>query len=321
MTQYIKHSNVSLSMQVFLASDNYDHVPSTNNISVTTLLKPVRQIILAGRVNTEDVSVDLLSMAPSRIGTAIHDALERSWRDNYRNALTSLGWSQNKIDKVKINPKPEELTPDCLPVYVEQRTDKKFGNWTVSGKFDIVINGRVEDLKTMSAAGYRFASKKADKFIWQGSIYRWLNPTIITEDTLAIQSLFLNNDKRSVPQQVVETVYPLKSLQETENFIAHKLSELDKYAQAKEEDIPHCSDEELWRGDTVYKYYKNPLKTQRSTKTADSKSEVMLQYVADGSVGLVREIPGKIKACLMCPAFLACTQKDSLIASGELVIN
>ena len=48
MRKYLNNSNVPLSLAVFLATDNYDHESDT--ISATTLIKPLRQIILAARV-------------------------------------------------------------------------------------------------------------------------------------------------------------------------------------------------------------------------------------------------------------------------------
>ena len=39
---------------------------------------------------------------------------------------------------------------------------------------------------------------------------------------------------------------------------------------------------------------------------------------ADGNVGVVLTVPGEAKACKYCKAFSLCSQKDALIASGDL---
>jgi hypothetical protein len=40
----------------------------------------------------------------------------------------------------------------------------------------------------------------------------------------------------------------------------------------------------------------------------------------DGNVGLVKEVPGQVTACKYCPAFSICSQKDALIAAGDLIL-
>ena len=173
--KYANTSSVPLSLAVFLASDFYDHDQDENTISATALIKPLRQIVLSARVPEDMTPVDLVNMVPSRMGTAIHDAIERSWKLNYRMALRLLGYPNHVIEKIRINPKPEELTDGLIPIYMEQRAHKKVGKFTISGKYDFIGDGRVEDFKSTST--YTAMNNTNDeKYIWQGSIYRWLNP-------------------------------------------------------------------------------------------------------------------------------------------------
>ena len=115
---------------------------------------------------------------------------------------------------------------------------------------------------------------KDEEFQLQGSIYRWLNPDIITDDVIAINLLLVDfmpgraaNDssypKSSTPQKLIS----LMPVADTETYIANKLSQLKRYQDVPEEDLPKCSDKDLWRSDPEYKYYKNPEKRARSTKT------------------------------------------------------
>lgn len=53
--QYTNTTNIPLPLAVFLATDDYDYQPDT--ISVTTLLKPIKQIILGRRLEKK---IDLL---------------------------------------------------------------------------------------------------------------------------------------------------------------------------------------------------------------------------------------------------------------------
>lgn len=323
--RYTNVSNVPLSMAVFLATDSYDYVDDANYISTTSLIKPLRQLILASRVKQEDTSVDLVHMVPSRIGSAIHDMIERAWKTNYRGAMELLGYPKRVIDRVVINPSKEELTDDTIPIYLEQRSLKKVGKWTIGGKFDFVGDGRVEDFKSTST--YTAINKtKDDDYILQGSIYRWLQPEIITRDEMAIQFIFTDwsaakaNSDPSYPQaRIQQRVLKLKSLAETDAFIKRKLRLIEQYWDSPEEEIPYCTDEELWRSEPVFKYYKNPAKTSRSTKNFDTKQEAYQRLAEDGHVGMVVEQPGQVTACRYCPGFGLCTQKDQLLAARDLL--
>ena len=326
MNKYANTSAVPLSLAVFLATDSYDHNDDSNTISATALIKPIRQIVLGARVPEDVTPTDLVNMVPSRMGTAIHDAIERSWKDNYQTALSHLGYPKRVIDKIRINPKPEELTDGVIPVYMEQREKKQVGKFLITGKYDFIGDGRVEDFKSTST--YTAMNNTNDeKYIWQGSIYRWLNPKIITKDEMAIQFIFTDwskakasQDPKYPQQRIQQRILPLKSLQETDAFIKRKLNQIEMLWDAPEESIPLCTDADLWRSEPVFKYYKNPNNTKRSTKNFDNRRDAQLRYIEDGSVGLVKEVPGQVTACKYCPAFAACTQKDALVASGDLVL-
>ena len=326
MSKYANTSSVPLSLAVFLATDNYDHDQDESTISATALIKPLRQIVLSARVPEDMTPVDLVNLVPSRMGSAIHDAIERSWKDNYSNALAILGYPKRVIEKIRINPKPEELTDGVIPIYMEQRAKKTVGKFTVTGKYDFIGDGRVEDFKSTST--YTATNNTNDeKYIWQGSIYRWLNPQIITKDEMAIQFIFTDWSKAKAmadpkyPQQrIQQRILPLKSIQETDAFVTRKLNQIEQYWGATEELLPPCTDTDLWRSEPVFKYYKNPEKRARSTKNFDNRHDAQLRYIEDGSVGIVVEQPGQVTACKYCPAFAVCSQKDALIASGDLVL-
>ena len=324
--RYFNVSEVPLSLAVFLANDTYDHSEDPQTISATTLIKPVRQVVLSSRIPPEQDLADLTQMVASRMGSAIHDGIERAWKQNYKSSLTALGYPQKIVERIAINPKPEEVTEDTIPVYLEQRKSKKLGNWTISGKYDFIGEGQVEDFKTTSVFTYLNGSND-ENYIWQGSIYRWINPELITKNQMAVRFLFTDwqavkarTDPNYPPYRFHSKVYTLKSLQETETFIRDKLSLLEKYWNAPEAEIPYCTDEDLWRREPVWKYYKNPQKMSRSTKNFSSKQEAYIRLSQDGNVGVVIEQPGVVTACKYCKAFPVCTQKDALIASGDLTL-
>jgi hypothetical protein len=330
MTQprYVNTGAVPLSLGVFLATDNYDH--DANTISATSLIKPLRQLILAGRVPQDLGLPDLASMMASRVGSAIHDAIERSWKTNHTNALAALGYPARVIKLVRINPTKEEVAadPDIIPVYLEQRAYKQVGKYLVAGKFDFVGQGRLEDFKTTTTFSAMSGSND-DKYILQGSIYRWLNPDIITADDMSIQFIFTDwsslqaRQNSSYPQQrFQEHKLKLLSIADTDAYVKKKLSDFDDLVDLPEPDLPSCTDEDLWRSEPQFKWYKNgDPNAARSTKNFESELEAKTHMMTVGKgQGIVVTKPGQVSACKYCAGFSICSQKDKLIATGDLVI-
>lgn len=324
--RYAGVSGVPLSVAVFLASDNYDHNLDPLSFSATTLLRSTRQIVLTRREEANFVQTDLVSMTASRIGSAIHDGIERAWTENYKQAMLELGIPQKMIDKVRINPDPASVLADEFPIYLEQRYTKKVGKYTVNGKFDIVLNGRVEDFKTTSVFSAMSGNNEA-KHAMQGSIYAWLAPDIIKDENMAIQYMFTDwssmrakTEKDYPKTRHMEKIIKLHPLGYTEAFVVGKLNEIEKYLEAPEPEIPFCTDEELWRSEPVFKYYKNPQKLTRSTRNFKTKQEAHARMAEDNYVGTVIEVPGQAIACRYCAAFSLCSQKDQLLAAGDLIL-
>lgn len=326
-TKYSNVSDVPLALAVFLATDSYDHNEDKNTISATALLKPIRQIVLPSRLPVGEGLNSLGDMMASRIGTAIHDGIESAWKNNYKQALENIGMNKNVIDRIAINPKPEELTSNTIPIYLEQRLTRQIGKRKITGKFDFIGEGILQDFKSTSVWTYMYQTN-TDKYQQQGSIYRWLDSNLITSDTMQIHFIFTDwkapkfgGDPKYPTKRFLTQSIPLMNLNDTEKFITNKLNQIDKYWDAPEETIPECTDEELWRSSPIYKYYKNPSKLTRSTKNFDTPQEAYLRLAEDHNVGVVIASPGEVKACKYCPAYVACSQKDKLIASGDLIIN
>ena len=330
--RYANVSEVPLALAVFLASDFYDHNDDPNTISATTLLKPIRQIVLPSRIPPGESLVNLADMMNSRMGTAIHDGIEKAWMTNYREAMRAIGLPERVINKVVINPDQQtlEMNPDAIPIYLEQRLKRQLGKWTITGKFDFVGEGRVQDFKSTSTFTY-MKQTGSDKYPQQGSIYRWLDSKMIHQDQMDIHYIFTDwkaalskTDPSYPPRRFHKQSYDLMSLIETENFIRQKLALIENFFDAPEEEIPLCSDEDLWRSEPVFKYYKDPANAntpgKRSTKNFDTRQEAVIFMSEKGGVGVVKEVPGQVTACKYCPAFAACSQKDQLIASGDLIL-
>lgn len=328
--RYTNNTGVSLFAAVYLATDHYDH--SNAGLSATSLLKPIKQVLLPHRVPEAERVVDVIEMASNRTGSSIHDGFEAAWKDDrLPETLKSLGYPAGVISKIRVNPTQEEVAKgDIIPVYMEQRLSKNVQGIKVTGKFDAVVNGEVEDLKNTSV--WKYMAGKDAEYIMQGSIYRWLGPHIITKDWMNL-TFHIKNWERSgaarfgegyPPQQILTKRLKLHSLETTEAYVQQRVSDLIRLRDVSEDLMPPCTDYDLWRKDPQWRYYKNPAKAYepgaRSTKNFDNAADAAIQLSKDGNVGVVMHRLGQVTACKFCSAAPVCQQRLALIASGDLIV-
>lgn len=315
MSQITNHTDISLPLAVWLLQDDYDHNNDPSYISVTTLMKPLRQIVLGMREKPQGIKPDVSDFIASQLGSSLHTAIETAWKSGgYRKALRLLGYPPDIIDSIKVNP-DGPVKGDEIPIYLEQRTVKTINGWKVGGKFDLVMQGLLQDYKSTSTYAWTSGGKD-DDYCLQGSIYRYLNQYKITESVIRINFIFTDWQKfkaRQNPEypqsRLAYKDVPLMGIQETENWIKRKLALIDKYRHADEADIPECTDEELWKGENQYKYYADPNKTARSTKNFTIKEEADA-FMKEKGKGIVVTVEGKPKRCAYCSSFDLCSQKD-----------
>jgi hypothetical protein len=331
--KYTNNTNVSLPLALWLANDTYAGSNNLRNkqISATSLLKPMKQLILS--LYAPEMEADIISFLASRNGTAVHDAVEFTLKgDGYKKAALKLGYSQEDVDRMVVNPTPEQLASmtNPYPIYSEIRTEKNVLGWTVTGEFDLVVDGTVRDIKNTKT--YSFVKKSNDtKYIQQGSIYRWLNPMIITKDVMYIDFIFsdwqqikANTDPNYPKQPIVDKKFDLIPYQQTEFFVMNKIREIEDYLLIPKADVedmlPQCTDEELWRSESEFKYY-SKADAARATKAGFTSYMEAHQYMMaeKKGVGVIKEIKGEVKACNYCKAFPVCKQKDNYLLSGELI--
>lgn len=314
---------ISLPLALWLLNDEYDYNPDPNSISVTTLLKSTKQIILKRRVESSDLEMDISDLIASRFGSAIHDSMEKSWNNNPKVSLKKLGYPDNVIELIRINPTAEELaaTPNAIPIYLEQRVSRQIEvdgrKITVTGKYDQIVDGHIFDGKSTSVWSYLSGDKDED-YSKQGSAYRWLNPDIVTDDVMTIMFVFtdwqrmMTKTRADYPKiRTVDKEIPLMSLKDTEQFIVDKCREVFRLMNEPEDRLPECNDRELWRSDPTFKYYADPTKTDgRSTKNFDDAASANAYWKQEkGGKGIVITNPGEVKACAYCAAYEICKQR------------
>lgn len=318
---YTNITNIPLSVAVWLATDTYDAGTAKNYVSATSLLNPIKATVLNLRISNNS-DIDLADLTPAKIGNAVHDSIEQAWVTNYVKALKSLNYPEKVTKAILIN--PDGPVPDsAVPIYIEKRKQKEINGFTIGGKFDIVITGQLEDFKTTKTYSWINQSNKRN-YVLQGSIYRWLNQDIITEDFVAINYIFTDwsqvkaiADKTYPSKPILQQKYPLLSVQETERYLIDRTTLIRDNMHVEQSAMPQCTQEELWQKDPVYKYFKNPAKTQRSTKNYTNKYEAYARLATEG-VGVVKAIPGEVKRCNYCSARGVCQQAENLELQGLL---
>lgn len=303
MSQFTNEKNVALPLAAWLSHDNYDHNSDPKTISVTTLLKPIKEIALLHTPNLVAIPEDVGNLRASRIGTAVHESIEDVWADPLKRerALTALGYPSKVIDLIRVN--PLEYDQNCINIYMEQRGSRSIAGWTVSGKFDFHSEEYFEDFKTTGTYTYQKGNKDQD-YIKQLSMYRWLNPNLPSNGMGRIHMLF--SDWK--PSQSFQEGYPssdmitktlaLWSPAQTERWITERLQAVDA-AIANLHDqaaMPVCSNTETWQDPPEFKYFSKP-EAKRATKnfgTDSSGAHAMLQ--AKGC-GLVKTFNSPAKYC------------------------
>lgn len=314
-------NNLNLAMQVWLINDSYDYVSDPKYISATSLLKPVRQIILEKRLEGSPDG-DISDMITSKYGTSIHSGIEEAWTNSkLPDNLRKLGINDATIDRIKIN--PTEPKEGDINIFLEKRSTRKINGWTVGGKFDLIIDGKLYDNKSTSTWSYIYGSR-VDDYTKQLSIYRWLNTDLVTDDHFTINYIFTDWSQTKALQQkdypqcrIISKDYELMELADIERYIKNKLDKVDKYINAEEAEIPECTDEELWREPPKFKYYKDPTKLAKATKVFESQLEANA-YCLEKGTGIVIPVSGSVRRCAYCRCFNQCSQKNRYLEDGSL---
>ena len=315
--------DINLLTTAWLLSDDYDYINEPNYYSVTSLMKPTKQVILARRIDKKLETMDVSSMVASAMGSAVHNGIEHVWTGGaYKSALKRMGIPQETIDAIRVNPTEEEASePGIIPIYFERRGFLKLGKFTLGGKFDVVAQGVLEDFKSTSTYSYMKGNKDGD-YIRQLSSYRAIHSDVVTEDYGRINFIFTDwqgREAKSNPNypavRTLSKIFELEDPEFIKDWAFKRMTELDNLKDAEEDALPRCTDEQLWRSDPVYKFYLDPTKVfgGRATKNFTTFADAQAFQTEKGGRGTIITVPGEVKACGYCPAFPVCKQKDEYL--------
>jgi len=321
---------VDLPLAVWLLQDGYnsgaDVAPPGELISVTTLMKSTKQLILQRQVDYAQTTMDVSEQVARRMGHSIHDSIERAWTEgDWQQAMRTLHYPQAIIDRVRINPTKEQLElaeirgEELICIYLEKRGFKQFGGLVITGQMDFLIGNSYRDFKSTSTFAWTSTNKDAD-YILQGSLYRWIMPDLIKNDVMRIQFIFTDwlkyrakVDSKYPQAKVAFREFPLMSLGETEQWVIDKIAHIKDQVGKPQDQMEPCTDKQLWRAEDTFKYYakeETAKKKGRCTKRFDSYTDAELHRQAKGK-GVVVKDAGEVKACTYCPAFPVCEQRKN----------
>ena len=309
--------DIPLALAVWLLHDEYDYIDRQNYISATALMKPTRMIVLGSRVKRDQEEVDLIDIVPSALGKTIHTGIETAWKAGTWQKLKFIkNIPEEAVAKIQVNPEDKDLTPDSIPVYLEQREFRKIDGYEIGGKYDMISDGILNDFKSTSAYTWLYGTRD-DEHALQGSIYRWLDTKgRITHDFIRINYIFTDWQSASAkanpnyPQQrIAYKDIPLLPEARTHAWISNKLKEIRENQDKNQEDLLECPPEDLWFGTPKFKYYSNPANTAgRATRVFETMLEAQKFMESKGHVGTILTEQTAPKRCLYCSAITICNQ-------------
>lgn len=292
--EYTNNHRFNDIIKSWLLNDEYDYHPNT--ISATGLMKPIRATILRER-HDADMKMDIADLVAMRYGTAIHSSFE----------ATDLG-------------------PDILQ---EKRLFKELNGFTISGKFDMLRNDRdgshtLMDIKSTSVWNYIYKNK-VEEYTTQLSIYRYLlQAEYKVKDGAEIIMVFTDWAKTKARQdpdypqtRLMVMKLDLWDIKATEDYIKERLSIIKDSRNMADDDLPLCTEEELWKKDDKYAVMKKGRKS--AVRVFDNEDEAMqLRNTLDDGYVEVRK--GHVNRCPdYCACHPFCNQHKKLIEDGYIL--
>lgn len=286
-------NNAKLPMPfVRMAEDNYISTPK--RYSVTTLLKPVREILLKRRYEQE-YEQDCSDMIWLLFGKAVHAILEQ------------YGTGESE--------------------FVEERLDCKLDNgYTISGIIDFydIDKGEIVDYKTASV--WKVLYKDYSDWKKQGLMYAWLlKQYALPCDKVAFYAILKDWQKAKAqftpdypksPVEKVEFYVTDQELEETDQFIRAKINEIIQYEDKPDEELPLCSLEDRWNDGDKFAVMKKGRKT--ALRVLDTLEEAEA-YKEEKDGDYIETRKGTDKKCIdYCLCCTKCAYWQSLQEEKEI---
>ncbi|MCH5165627.1 MAG: hypothetical protein J1G01_04430 [Clostridiales bacterium] len=255
---------------VKMAEDHYEIKPK--RYSVTTLLKPVREILLNRRYN-DVIEQDCSDMIWMLFGQATHAILEK--------------YTVGKTE------------------FAEEKLEYTFDSgYTVSGVIDLYDMEKAEVVDYKTASVWKVIKRDFDDWRKQGLMYAWLlRKNGLPCDDITFYAILKDHSigkaKREAgyPQSnIFKYAFPVTdaAIAEIDKFIRDKLDDIIEYEDKSDDELPLCSEEDRWNDGDKYAVMKKGRKT--ALRVLDSEEEAEL-YKQNNGGDYIEKRPGEDKKC------------------------
>lgn len=256
----------------FVRMAEEDYTPTPRRYSVTTLLKPVREILLNRRYGDE-IEQDCADMIWLIFGKAVHSVLEHY----------GTGESEFAEEKLAFT-----LDNGC----------------TVSGIVDLYDIDKAEVVDYKTASVWKVIYNDFEDWRKQGMMYAWLlRKNGLPCDKATFYAILKDHSSTKAKREAdypkqpvfkVEFAVTDEAMAEIETFIRDKTSELIKYEDVPDEELPLCSLEDRWNDGDKYAVMKKGRKS--ALRVLDSEEEAELYRMNNGG-DYIELRPGTDKKC------------------------
>ena len=255
---------------VEMAKQEYELAP--NEYRVTSLLGGLRETMLLRRHNHE-IEVDVADMVWLLFGTAVHNVLEH----------------QKEADS--------ELK--------EERLKIQFGNYMLSGKFDIYCydKKKITDYKTTSV--WKIIYENFSDWRQQTLIYAYmLRLCGFPVDKAEIVAFLKDHSKKDARNKNGYPPLPVHSVKfgfiegdfgEIEHWLCERFEEIAKLERLQDDDLPVCTMEERFNDGNKYAVMKKGRKTALRVLNTMEEAREWMENNQKGDYVDVR--PGEDKKC------------------------
>lgn len=261
--------------------------------SVTTLLNPIREILLKRR-HWDDIEQDVSDMIWLIFGSAVHKIMEES---------DKTGYSEFDLE--------QQITDDYVlsgicDLYNEQTFSLE--DYKTASVYK-VINGDFEDWKKQGLM-YAWMLRKSGKFVSNLKFHALLKDYSAKD--------YRNRGDKFYPEHAVWTWYyeiTEDDMLQIEKFIFDKFEQIKKYESVSDDELPICSEEERWNPGDSYRVIKQGAK--RALKVTKDRTEALILANENGAV--VETIKGEDRKCrdyCLCNKF--CKHYKESILNGTI---
>lgn len=282
-------NRLGLPAAIVSAVVNDPYTKGDSDISVTQLIAPPyqRQLRMSGVAATEDV----LDRIWSLIGQVGHAIVERAYPQAYTDEAKNLSAAE---------------AYERFGVVAEKRLYMPMNGWTVSGQFDVIENGCLQDYKFTST--WSVVGDIKPEWIAQLNLLRLLSiHNGIKVDSLRIIAILRDWSKGKAKSagyprhQVAVVEIPIWSIEQTEAYM------LERVKAHQSDAPPPCSDDERWKRPDVFAVMKAGRKS--AIKLHVSEIEAVGHCGELGSGHSIAKRPGGFLRCQeYCDVSISCPQ-------------